>query len=587
MGEFWVAVIITALIIGLIPAYIAQKKGRDFFPWYIYGVCLFFFAMIHAIVLPEKNEGKPDNQPLAQKVRESIIPLKETSVTNIYKDPLILNLNCPIDFLSYTIKVPEDHKNAFANIEFQNLSNKNVAGIKLKILCYDAFNEPVINDGDNFLEENIQDLSVSPGKKFGSETLIELEGFANTRKIKVIVTSVLFANGTIWNYNEDDLFELTTNPLQEEELAKLKIVAGKDVVCYARIEDAFWQCVCGRANLQDAINCIRCEREKQFVMKCCSFESQVDVELQHRREKMVEEERKRKEAQRKVQDEQRAKAKVLQKRIALSILLVFLVTMAWFSITNLILPSLAYKNAIALMDTENYDDAIVAFEDLGDYKDSKAKIDEIKNEILLPLTNYKEALLLMETGEYSAAIAAFQELGDYKDSKEKIDEIRYDILPAISEKDRYIISAGREHTVGLKTNGTVLAVGRNDYGQRNVGGWSDIVAVSAGSWHSVGLKTDGTVVAVGRNDFGQCDVGGWRDIIAVSAGAMHTVGLKMDGTVVAAGANHFGKCDVGGWNDVVGVSAGMEHTVGLKTDGTVVAVGRSNVEGWYGIGPAE
>ena len=37
--------------------------------------------------------------------------------------------------------------------------------------------------------------------------------------------------------------------------------------------------------------------------------------------------------------------------------------------------------------------------------------------------------------------------------------------------------------------------------------------VAAGGGHTVGLKDDGTVVAVGDSDDGQCDVGGWTDII--------------------------------------------------------------------------
>ncbi len=66
----------------------------------------------------------------------------------------------------------------------------------------------------------------------------------------------------------------------------------------------------------------------------------------------------------------------------------------------------------------------------------------------------------------------------------------------------------------------------DDYGQCDVGDWTDIIQVAAGSYHTVGLKSDGTVVAVGDNYDGQCDVGDWTDIIQIAAGDSHTVGLK-------------------------------------------------------------
>ena len=59
--------------------------------------------------------------------------------------------------------------------------------------------------------------------------------------------------------------------------------------------------------------------------------------------------------------------------------------------------------------------------------------------------------------------------------------------------------------------------------------------VAVGGYHTVGLKADGTVVAEGLNDYGQCNVGNWTDIVQVAAGGHHTVGLKSDGTVVAVG----------------------------------------------------
>jgi len=82
-------------------------------------------------------------------------------------------------------------------------------------------------------------------------------------------------------------------------------------------------------------------------------------------------------------------------------------------------------------------------------------------------------------------------------------------------------------------------VGDNDYGQTAVAGWTDIVQVDAGPAHTVGLKSDGTVVATTISepsyDYGQCEVGDWMEIDWVAAGEYHTVGLESDGTVVAAG----------------------------------------------------
>jgi hypothetical protein len=42
-----------------------------------------------------------------------------------------------------------------------------------------------------------------------------------------------------------------------------------------------------------------------------------------------------------------------------------------------------------------------------------------------------------------------------------------------------------------------------------VGDWIDITQVAAVNNHTVGLRSDGTMVAVGWNDEGQCDVNDW------------------------------------------------------------------------------
>ena len=62
-------VLAPALLFALIPAKIAQQKGRDFGPWYIYGVFLWIVALIHAVVL-EPDQDTLDNNKLAHGNKE-------------------------------------------------------------------------------------------------------------------------------------------------------------------------------------------------------------------------------------------------------------------------------------------------------------------------------------------------------------------------------------------------------------------------------------------------------------------------------------------------------------------------------------
>lgn len=199
----------------------------------------------------------------------------------------------------------------------------------------------------------------------------------------------------------------------------------------------------------------------------------------------------------------------------------------------------------------------------------------------------------------------------------------------LKSRKQSILVSGSYHTVGLKPDGTCVAVGDNRYGQCDVSRWSNIVAISCGYHHTVGLKSDGTVVAVGDSSDGQCRVSGWRNIVAIAAGYYHTVGLKADGTCVAAGRssngvnvsnlrnivdikaryhtlalkadgtciacdgnnnnnNNYGQCNVSNWSNIIAIATGHNLSVGLKADGTCVATGQNsdgqcNVSDWSDI----
>ena len=328
---------------------------------------------------------------------------------------------------------------------------------------------------------------------------------------------------------------------------------------------------------------------------------------------------------RKAEADRQRKAKAAEKKIAIVAGIATAVIALVLVIVNVIIPAVNYSKAEKLLAAGDYGNAIAAFAALGDYKDAAERIPQTEDAKIeaQKAQNYADAELLLASGDYDGAAEVFEALGGYKDAAEKMAqaEISNDYVDAeqlqVQEKNveaalafyklsgykdarerslalwddiakRDSISARDDHTVGLKADGTVAAVGYNEDGQCNVSGWTDIVAVAAGGNHTVGLKADGTVMAVGSNGYGQCDVSGWRDIVAVAAGSSHTVGLKADGTVVAVGNNYRGRCNVSDWTDIVAISAGNRHTVGLKADGTVVAVGwnkygQCNVSGWTDI----
>jgi hypothetical protein len=138
------------------------------------------------------------------------------------------------------------------------------------------------------------------------------------------------------------------------------------------------------------------------------------------------------------------------------------------------------------------------------------------------------------------------------------------------------VSARGDHTLALKSDGSVVAWGASWSGQTNVpAGLTDVVAVSAGQSHSLALKRDGTVVAWGNNESGQASVPpGLTNVVAISAGWDFSLALKSDGSVVAWG--YWSAIDVpAGLTDVVAIAAGTGHSLALKSNGTVVAWGNN------------
>ena len=165
-----------------------------------------------------------------------------------------------------------------------------------------------------------------------------------------------------------------------------------------------------------------------------------------------------------------------------------------------------------------------------------------------------------------------------------------DLLPLITAAaaEGETFSASGYHFVTVE-DGKVTGRGTNDYGMLDFGSsvWEGAVSISSGQTHTVGVKADHTVVAVGDQSGGKCGVETWKDVVQASAGENHTLGCREDGTVLGAGNNDYGQLEVSDWTDMEYVAAGANHSLGLS-DGRVTAVGDNScgqcqVNTWSGI----
>ena len=147
----------------------------------------------------------------------------------------------------------------------------------------------------------------------------------------------------------------------------------------------------------------------------------------------VEELRKQAEQRRKecenAEEKQRQESARRKKTLTIAAVVVVMIAcaIAW-CIPNVIIPNNKYQQALALREAGQYDDAIAAFAELGDYSDAAQQLSE---------TKYQQALALREAGQYDDAIAAFAELGDYSDAAQQLSETKYQQANNLNAAARY------------------------------------------------------------------------------------------------------------------------------------------------------
>ncbi|MBD0378572.1 RCC1 domain-containing protein [Paenibacillus sedimenti] len=170
------------------------------------------------------------------------------------------------------------------------------------------------------------------------------------------------------------------------------------------------------------------------------------------------------------------------------------------------------------------------------------------------------------------------------------------------------VAVGWNHSLALKSDGTVWAWGFNGVGQLGQHPYQlgssatpvqvqfpftdPIIAIAASATYSAAIRGDGTVWVWGTNDYGMgnenmtlayspVQITGLDSVVAIAAGEHYALALKKDGNVWAWGNNSHGQLGNGtktssstpvfiqGLANIQSIAAGKKHSLALMKDGTV------------------
>ncbi len=376
--------------------------------------------------------------------------------------------DCPICLKAYAILRDTKEKTTLAQLKFDNCSLKIITGIVITINAIDQLGNKI----EEISEYHYTNLNALSGTEFGSKTPVYFSGDIKAITLEVDANYVLFSDGTIWEGTGNDTFRLLDSAetidayFADKELTQeYRYAVSTEAKVVPNMQgDHLWMCTCGRLNY-DRFSCVSCNAGKDRVFEYLDTsklkesglarkynEAQKDLEsedlsllekaantfkylgqyrdaanlsekclekiafIEKEKAKKEEAEQKQREEQLRIAEEKTKRRKKILGGICAAAILCIIAAIV---VVKVIIPNGKYNKAVALLESGDYQEAIVLFQELGSYKDSTEKAKSAQK-----AWDYTKAGNLVEEKKYEDALALYLSLGDYNDSLERAKSIQ-------------------------------------------------------------------------------------------------------------------------------------------------------------------
>lgn len=283
----------------------------------------------------------------------------------------LYSVGAPVVIAAGALQKDNQTGKVFAQLKMRNIQDKAIKAATVKISPFDTVGKPL----GGTVDYQYLDLSAGRDTDFGQKTPVMLKEAA-TRSFAVSVSEVIFSDNSIWTA-PNEVWESLSPPvaletaLSDNELAKqYRVKYGADCKCVFKKEKDLWRCACGAINHASEKNCHSCQREAASLAALNVDELKADRDHRVAAEQKATAEKKAAAAE---------QAKKTKKIVMITIPIAVVAIVAVVIISGNMQKSTAYNAAVALAEAGQYDEAIAAFAELGDYKDSMLKAEETKN----------------------------------------------------------------------------------------------------------------------------------------------------------------------------------------------------------------